>query len=623
MASFVRLNTQCASSFSLGPDTAICASETLILFVPNNYDTYQWQNNNVNSLFVVSNPGTYYCVTSQTTGNNLINNGNFEQGNVGFTSDYNFYPIADVFGPQASYGIINNANTWFNPFNPCADHTSASGLMMVIDGSSFNGGNDAIWCQNVAVQVGVEYRLSYWIQSVTNSTILANIRLKINGIVVDTELAPLGACNWQEREFFWTSNLTGNANFCLFDLELSGNGNDFALDDISLVEICNYSDTIVVSLSPIDTLFYQDVICLGDSAFLGNAWQTQAGFYYDGVMGSPCDNIIQTHLVFNNIDTSFIQMEICPGDSVFLENNWQLQEGFYYDVIHGTSCDEILATQLLWSSLDTTSMDEEICQGDSFYVAGNWQTQAGFYYDVISGTPCDEILATQLLWSSADTATIEEEICQGDSFYVAGNWQTEAGFYYEVIQGAGCDAFIETNLILKGLPFANAGSDLTASYEQIVTLTANSTSTFSQYLWSSSNGFTSSNQSIDIEVVSPVQLYYLQLTEDGCASFDTLSIYGLPLNLAIKVPNAFTPNSDGVNDVFQVLNTDEFQTITLKIYNRWGELIHFSKGVNPTWLGEHYSGKSCPVGSYVFYIEALPYGDSEQMTLSGTLSLIK
>lgn len=565
--------SQCTNPFNLGPDTSICVGQPLILLAPNTYDSYSWQNGSSNPLLVVSNPGTYFCTTTKASTNELVFNGNFEQGNAGFSTSYTYYPIADVFGPQASYGIVNNPNTWFNPFNACTDHTSGSGQMMVIDGSAFNGGTDAVWCQNISVQSGVDYKFSYWIQSVTNSNILANIQVQIDGLTVATDLAPLGPCTWQVREIFWTSSFTGMASFCLYDLELAGNGNDFALDDISLVEMCTYSDTIVVSLSPSDTVPTLIEICIGDSVFLQNEWQTQPGFYYDLNTGSNCNQYTETEVRYFNIDTSFVQATICSGDSLFLSNNWQTQPDVYYDLVPATSCDEVLATELFLNSLDTN--------------------------------------------------TVSEVICDGDSIFLNGAWQFNTGTYYDRIHGVGCDEIVETILQVNPLPIANAGSDLTISYEQILTLEADDAAPGAQFLWSSSNNLTSTNQGITVEVLSPVEVYYLQVLEGSCASYDTVLIYGIPMNLGIWVPNAFTPNSDGINDVFKIINSDEFKLITIKIYNRWGELIFYDEGTNPIWTGDYEKGENGPNASYVYDIEGQPYGDTSPIKLSGTLTLIR
>lgn len=665
--------SQCTNGFSLGNDTSICANQSLNLSIANIYDQYTWSNNSSANSLLVSAPGTYYCITSQVSNSNLVTNGSFQFGNTSFTTDYTYYPIADVFGPQASYGIINNANTWFNPFNPCTDHTSGNGLMMVVDGSAFNAGNDAIWCQNIPVQIGVNYRFSYWIQSVTSSNVLANIRVKINGLTVSTQLAPLGACIWQERSFNWLSTFTGNANICLYDLELAGNGNDFALDDISMRQICVYSDTILVSeylsdttinqieicaedsvflegawrnqngfyydldptsscndiieteltISSIDTSFASQEICSTDSFFVGGAWQTQAGFYYDFIPGITCNNVLETELVFTALDTIFISQEICPLDSFFVGGAWQSQAGFYYDFVPGITCNNVLETELVFTALDTIFQTQEICPFDSFFVAGSWQTQAGLYYDFLPSSVCVDVRETNLTFSILDTIFQTQEICESDSFFVGGDYQTSPGVYFDLVPGNLCSEIIQTTLVLISSPLADAGADVTAAYEQIVELNAFSALSGVEFQWTSSNDFSDTTQNIQVEVANLVEAFYLEVNQNACTSFDTVIVYGVPLNLSIIVPSAFSPNLDGVNDGFHLLNNDQFESVVIKIYDRWGELIYWGEAQDPVWIGDYSSGENCPIGTYIYFIEASPFGDVASMKLSGTVSLIR
>jgi gliding motility-associated-like protein len=563
---------QCVNDFSLGLDTSICGNESVMLTVNNSYDSYLWQDNSTANSFLASDSGVYYVTTTEISISNLIINGDFEQGNAFFTTDYTYYPTASVFGPQASYGITSNPNVWFNPFAACPDHTTGTGLMMVADGSAFNGGTDAIWCQTLPIQLGKSYELSYWIQSVTGSNALANIEVQINGFAVSSDFAPFGACIWEKRSVIWTSTAIGTAEVCLYNLELAGNGNDFAIDDIFMSEICEYSDTLNLGL--------------------------------------------------NQSDTSIIQEEICPGDSFFVEGSWRTLPGSYFDLIVGLICQDVIETELTFLSIDTTVFLQEICPSDSFFVGGAWQTNEGFYFDFLPGSPCADLIQTELTYLRLDTNIVSQEICALDSSFLGGAWQTNEGSYYDIVSGSTCDEVIQTNLAVNSLINANAGNDRTAFYEQIINLSAEGSSSGASYQWTSSNNLFETNFSIGIEVVNTIQTYYLEVSQNGCFGFDTLTIFGVPLGLNIIVPNAFSPNNDGVNDVFRVINSDEFEKIKMKLYNRWGELVYVEEGESPTWLGI-CNNEICPIGTNVFYIEAKPFGESETLILSGTVSLIR
>jgi hypothetical protein len=69
----------------------------------------------------------------------------------------------------------------------------------------------------------------------------------------------------------------------------------------------------------------------------------------------------------------------------------------------------------------------------------------------------------------------------------------------------------------------------------------------------------------------------------------------------LYMPTAFTPNNDGLNDVFQWMSFG-CNEIGVIIYNRWGEIIHKSNDLNGNWDGK-INGNDCPEGVYVVYIE--------------------
>jgi len=95
-----------------------------------------------------------------------------------------------------------------------------------------------------------------------------------------------------------------------------------------------------------------------------------------------------------------------------------------------------------------------------------------------------------------------------------------------------------------------------------------------------------------------------------------LTIY--PNIQMIMVPNAFTPNGDGINDTWDIKNLYVFQNCTVQIFNRYGQNIYFSNGYGIPWDGT-YRGAALPVGTY-YYIINLKNGDK---ILSGSVTIIK
>jgi gliding motility-associated-like protein len=91
--------------------------------------------------------------------------------------------------------------------------------------------------------------------------------------------------------------------------------------------------------------------------------------------------------------------------------------------------------------------------------------------------------------------------------------------------------------------------------------------------------------------------------------------------LNIQVPNAFSPDGDGVNDDFMVVH-DGVEHFTMDIYNRWGELVYHTDDTELPWDGLH-KGKDCQQDAYIYVISARGLDDESATTLKGTVSLIR
>ena len=86
----------------------------------------------------------------------------------------------------------------------------------------------------------------------------------------------------------------------------------------------------------------------------------------------------------------------------------------------------------------------------------------------------------------------------------------------------------------------------------------------------------------------------------------------------VYIPNAFTPNSDGKNDILKLYGT--YKEFSLSIYNQWGELIWFTKQSNG-WDGTS-KGKIQPTGVYLYVAEIIMF-DQKRSLKKGTINLIR
>lgn len=242
--------------------TTICAGASTTITASGGMTTYNWTSDIPDATMAATGSPqtvsptqtTTYTVTSTSVrSENLIYNGDFFLGNVGFTSDYTYYNPNNPSLAQKAYGVVANSNSWESAFASCTEHTGSAGSkMLVVDGSTVNAGNDAFWCQTVPVTPGQNYSLTYYLQALATPT-NASIQVKINGVAVGGSSNTSGTtCTWtQAPTINWNSGASNTANICFYDLTTTASGNDFAIDDITFTRTnnCNLSKSITITVT--------------------------------------------------------------------------------------------------------------------------------------------------------------------------------------------------------------------------------------------------------------------------------------------------------------------------------------------------------------------------------------
>jgi gliding motility-associated-like protein len=122
---------------------------------------------------------------------------------------------------------------------------------------------------------------------------------------------------------------------------------------------------------------------------------------------------------------------------------------------------------------------------------------------------------------------------------------------------------------------------------------------------------------------SPVGQY--PITVSGGVSADyiinpgagILTITAIPPT--INIPNAFTPNGDGFNDLWEIKALVDYPRCMVSVYNRYGNLVYQSRGYSRPWDGT-YSGKQVPVGTYYYIVDP---NNGITAKLSGSVTVLR
>jgi gliding motility-associated-like protein len=100
------------------------------------------------------------------------------------------------------------------------------------------------------------------------------------------------------------------------------------------------------------------------------------------------------------------------------------------------------------------------------------------------------------------------------------------------------------------------------------------------------------------------------------------SIYVSERSCDLRFPSAFTPNNDGVNDIFTALHAYNITAYHLTVYNRWGQLVFATADINKGWDG-NAGGHPAPMGLFVWSCEYRKTGNNEPVIIRGIVNLIR
>ncbi|MEO6539815.1 MAG: T9SS type B sorting domain-containing protein, partial [Ferruginibacter sp.] len=280
---------------------------------------------------------------------------------------------------------------------------------------------------------------------------------------------------------------------------------------------------------------------------------------------------------------------------------------------------------------------------------------------VLNAMGCDSINITLNLTISRIINTVNANICQGEFYMAAGKLRNKTGIYYDTLKtSAGCDSVTITNLIVQDKPDPKLGSDRNICKGQNIILIPGS---FNSYLWQDgsaasqytvaapgtytvtvTNQYCKASARIVIRNIVPLPAdflpkdqdlctgnvlkinvpgyrsytwntgastpgldirtagnYYLTVTNfDNCVGTDTLNIREINC-IPIGIPNAFTPNNDGKNDLFKPGINFEITNYHLQVYNRVGQLIYQTKDQGQGWDGR-FKGQQQSSDNYIYQV---------------------
>ena len=171
----------CDIELTVSDDIVLCGPAFINLDgdIDGDYFSFIWTSDhgysnesNLNpSVYVDDVPCIFTLTAFELTGDNLIVNGDFEDGNTDFETDYSIgtfscYGLGNL-DCEGTYDVITNPASGHGSWSSCGDHTSGSGNMMVVNGAA---DLQNIWCQDIDVNADTYYNFTAWAASVHPSS---------------------------------------------------------------------------------------------------------------------------------------------------------------------------------------------------------------------------------------------------------------------------------------------------------------------------------------------------------------------------------------------------------------------------------------------------------------------
>jgi gliding motility-associated-like protein len=245
-----------------------------------------------------------------------------------------------------------------------------------------------------------------------------------------------------------------------------------------------------------------------------------------------------------------------------------------------------------------------------------------------------------------------DTLCKGESFHLLAknaelyDWTPSLGLdnshsktplarpqqttEYQVIGRDSIGCYFDTGyvkLIVYPFPTVDAGADKTIAVGSSVELNAKVSTDATVLQWQPSVGLSCSNCANPVANPKQTTSYRLMaINEGGCMNKDEITVFVVCNNGNIFLPNTFSPNGNGTNDVFYPRGTGLYSIRSMRIFNRWGEPVFeatnfkandASKGWNGT-----FKNKPAPNDVYVYFVEVICENNSV-LTYSGNIAVIR
>lgn len=571
-------------------------------------------------------------------------------------TNYNY--VTNDCPNDGNYTIRNATANCFNStwFSVAEDHTpnDVDGNMMVVN-ASYNPGDFLVTTVN-GLCPNTTYEFAAWIMNVLKPSGCGGAGIKPNvtftiettsGTILQsykTGDIPSGNAQWMQYGFFFSTTTGNSVVIRMTNNAPGGCGNDLLLDDITFrpcgalvtagisgaadsVNICQGDNTSFILKANVSSGYTDPVFQWQLSTNKGTSWTNIPGatsttyvrpavvtpgtYLYRLAVSERSNMNISSCAILSNVvaitvngspqanasnhgncvgDTLSLSAEgggsyswMGPGNftsnlsSPFIVQATPANSGTYYvKVISAFGCvtKDSTAASITSKPVVNAGSDAEICEGKTVQLSGAVANAISYQWSPAYGL--SNIHSTNPVASPKQT-----------TIYILTGTNNKCGSSDSVM------------IIVNKVPSADAGPDKAIIAGQSVILNGMAGGSNITYTWSPVNYITSP-ATLTPSVSPPAnQVYTLVVSSTKCTAADDVLV---KVYKELLIPNAFTPNGDGINDTWHIETLDAFPNARVKVYNRYGEKVFDNNGINMPWDGK-YKKIQLAAGAYVYTID--------------------
>ncbi|MBI9058426.1 MAG: hypothetical protein JEZ01_11745, partial [Labilibaculum sp.] len=591
-------------------DTIICRGESVELYAGNDF-LFNWDVDGLSSRVVVSPDSTttynlrlfYVDETLE-----LVNNGDFTLGNIGFQSDY--YYCSNPWwwscrSRSSKYTVSSNTEAFGSNKADCNGVTGNSpDNMMVVEGGNVN---NTVWEQTIDVDPDSYYVFAMNITNLRNDS-FDDFDLIIDGVVVQS-FTTNSACNWDKYQKLIYNDTPTQITVQINNTSTVGVDNAFALDGISMFKLSEIPlDVIVEVIQHVTADAGADLaICESGTASLNGVVTNQSSFVWRSLGDGTFDNNSILNATYNpgsgDISNGYVDIELSAQPIVpcvipaldtmriDINSNLNVDLGADQEICQGNSITldaGYPGSTYLWSTGETT-------QTITVSASGNYAVTVT---DVNACLGSDDMNLTVHPNPVVDLGADQEE-CNGNNImFDAGHpgstylWSTgdtiqgilvtTSGNYSVVmIDVNGCSATDDVNATIHANPTVDLGADQEICSGNSITFDAGNIG--STYLWSTGETTqtitvsTSGNYSVTITDANGCSA-----TDDANATIHANPVVDLGIDQETCAGNSITFDAGNAGASYLWSTGEATQTITVSISGNYSVTITDANGCSAT-----------------------------------------